>query len=135
MGGVGQSGRMVVLPSYDQMLWPVLQALVDLGGSASVSELNSAVVIRQDWKEDVQQVLHEDGPQTEIGYRLSRARSYLKGDGACREQCPRRVVGNRVGAHLSAVRCRAGPPRRQEAKTHSDARCSRFRPLGCPGSG
>jgi restriction system protein len=37
--------------------------------------------IRQGFTEERQQVLHGDGPQTEIEYRLAWARSYLKGMG------------------------------------------------------
>ena len=42
----------------------------------------SETVIKQQGFSDVQQdVLHNDGPETEIGYRLAWARTYLKGMG------------------------------------------------------
>lgn len=60
------------------MLHVTLQALVDVGGSASIAELNAAVVTTAGWTEAQQQVLHGDGPGTEIDYRLAWARTYLK---------------------------------------------------------
>lgn len=69
------------LPSYDQMLWPTLQALIDLGGSAAIGELDSAVIRRERWNDEQQAVIHGDGPKTEIEYRLAWTRTYLKGMG------------------------------------------------------
>ena len=39
------------------------------------------VIKRQGFSDAQQAVLHNDGPETEIGYRLAWARSYLKGMG------------------------------------------------------
>lgn len=66
------------VPSYDTMLWPTLVMVSELGGSASISEISEAVIGRQAYGEQVQSVLHKDGPQTEIEYRLAWARSHLK---------------------------------------------------------
>jgi len=63
------------------MLWPTLQAAIALGGSASIAELDAAVIDREQFSEEQQAVLHGDGPQTEIQYRLAWARTYLKGMG------------------------------------------------------
>ncbi len=52
--------------------------LISLGGSASIGELDQAVIAAAGWTEDQQQVLHNDGPKTELEYRLAWARSYLK---------------------------------------------------------
>lgn len=60
------------------MLYVTLRALVDVGGSASIAELNPAVSTAARWSEQQQQVLHGDGPGTEIDYRLAWARTYLK---------------------------------------------------------
>jgi restriction system protein len=49
-----------------------------LGGSGSIDEIVETVLQRQDFTEEQQQVLHGDGPQTEIEYRLAWARTYLK---------------------------------------------------------
>ncbi|WFR71902.1 restriction endonuclease [Prescottella defluvii] len=69
------------LPPYTELLWPTLQALIALGGSASNNELDGAVVEREGWSPDVQGILHGDGPGTEVEYRLAWARTYLKGMG------------------------------------------------------
>jgi restriction system protein len=63
------------------MLWPTLQAALALGGSASIAELDAAVIDREQFSSEQQDVLHGDGPQTEIQYRLAWARTYLKGMG------------------------------------------------------
>lgn len=69
------------VPPYTDMLWPTLQAAIALGGSASIAELDAAVIDREQFSENQQAVLHGDGPQTEIQYRLAWARTYLKGMG------------------------------------------------------
>lgn len=69
------------LPTYDQMLWPTLLALRELGGSGSIPEINKTVAANQKYTDAQQAVLHLDGPSTEIGYRLHWARTYLKGMG------------------------------------------------------
>ena len=69
------------LPPYTDMLWPTLQSAIALGGSASIAELDAAVIDRERFSSQQQDVLHGDGPQTEIQYRLAWARTYLKGMG------------------------------------------------------
>lgn len=69
------------VPPYNDLLWPALQAVIELGGSASVGELDAAVTDREKFSPEVQGVLHGDGPSTEIQYRLAWARTYLKGMG------------------------------------------------------
>ncbi|MBB4853952.1 restriction system protein [Mycobacteroides chelonae] len=71
----------VNVPSYVELLWPTLQAAVALGGSASNTELDEAVIEREGLSEAVQGVLHGNGPGTEVVYRLAWARTYLKGMG------------------------------------------------------
>ncbi len=58
-----------------------LQAVAELGGSASISEIVETVIKREGFSDAQQAVLHNDGPETEIGYRLAWARTYLKGMG------------------------------------------------------
>lgn len=69
------------VPQYSEMLWPVLQAVAELGGSASIGEIVETVIKREGFTDDQQAVLHNDGPETEIGYRLAWARTYLKAMG------------------------------------------------------
>lgn len=69
------------IPPYHFFHWPALQAVIDLGGSASIADLETAVLDRLDFSPEAQDVLHRDGPMTEIQYRLAWARTYLKGMG------------------------------------------------------
>ncbi len=69
------------IPQYHEFLWPTLQAVSELGGSASISEIVETVIRREGFTDQQQAVLHNDGPNTEIAYRLAWARSYLKGMG------------------------------------------------------
>ncbi|RVW06137.1 restriction endonuclease [Rhodococcus spongiicola] len=77
----GQADLIAQLPPYTDLLWPTLQALIALGGSASNNELDGAVVEREGWSPEVQGILHGAGPGTEVEYRLAWARTYLKGMG------------------------------------------------------
>jgi restriction system protein len=66
---------------YHELLLPALQAVGELGGSASIGEIVETVIKREGFSDAQQAVLHNDGPETEIGYRLAWARTYLKGMG------------------------------------------------------
>jgi restriction system protein len=67
------------VPPYTELLWPTLQAVEAAGGSASIDEIVDAVITSGSFTNEQQSVLHGDGPQTEIEYRLAWARTYLKG--------------------------------------------------------
>src|SRR5882724_4025344 len=71
----------VDMPLYHELLWPTLQAVLELGGSASISEIVETAIRREGLSDAQQAVLHHDGPGTELGYRLAWARTYLKGMG------------------------------------------------------
>jgi len=68
------------LPKYNELLNPLLQALHDLGGSGTIEEISSKVSETLDLPEDVLNIPHDPdkGSQTEVGYRLAWARTYLK---------------------------------------------------------
>lgn len=70
------------IPSHRTMLWPTLQAVTLLGGSAGLSEINEKAIELQGFSEEQQSVLHGSGPRTEIEYRLAWARTHLKAIGA-----------------------------------------------------
>jgi len=67
-----------IVPSYDKLLWPTLQALKSLGDSASIAEIEDKVIEISGLSEEQLQERHGDGPQTEVQYRLAWARTYLK---------------------------------------------------------
>jgi len=72
------------VPTYDQLMNPVLAALRDLGGSGSIDEIYERVIQNLRLPEDVLSILHgpETSNQTEVQYRLAWARTYLKKYGA-----------------------------------------------------
>jgi restriction system protein len=69
------------VPSYADLLWPTIKAIRALGGSGSINEIVEKAVELEAFTEEQQAVLHGDGPQSQIEYRLAWARSYLKGMG------------------------------------------------------
>lgn len=70
------------IPGYQDLLWPTLQVLKSRGGSASIQELSEHVARELDLADDVVEILHSDGPQTEVDYRAAWARTNLKWIGA-----------------------------------------------------
>ena len=70
------------IPPYDLMLWPTLQAIKILGDSGSNQEIEDRAIEVAQYSEDQLSVLHGEGPQTEIRYRMAWARTYLKAVGA-----------------------------------------------------
>lgn len=70
------------VPKYDALMIPVLQALKQAGGSASIDELVELVAQRLGISDDVRAVLNNAGTTPEFAYRLAWARTYLKKFGA-----------------------------------------------------
>ncbi|MFN5309352.1 MAG: winged helix-turn-helix domain-containing protein, partial [Candidatus Kapaibacterium sp.] len=67
------------LPSFKELIIPTINALIELGGSGTVEEINTKVYEIAKLKEETLQIPHgEDGSLTEIDYRLSWSRTYLK---------------------------------------------------------
>lgn len=79
----GDDDRMAVvdMPPTRVLLWSTLRAVFELGGSASIPEIVETVIKDEALIDEQQSVLHNDGPKTEIEYRLSWARTRLKGMG------------------------------------------------------
>jgi restriction system protein len=71
----------VAVPAYSDLLWPTLQAAIGLGGSASIAELDAAVIEREQLTPEQQSVLLSGGRQALVQNRLAWARTYLKGMG------------------------------------------------------
>ena len=66
------------IPTFEDLLWPTLKALEGIGGSASIQELSSRIAIDMTLPDKVLDVLHKEGPQTEVDYRAAWARTHLK---------------------------------------------------------
>lgn len=76
-----QDYSMIQIPTYDTFFVPVIQALKDLGGSASNQEIYEKVAENLQISDDVLDVLHNDGPMTKVEYRMRWTQTYLKKDG------------------------------------------------------
>jgi restriction system protein len=65
------------LPTFDQLMNPLIRALQALGGSGSIEEIYDKVVELERLPEDVVSQAHdpENSNQTEIEYRLAWART------------------------------------------------------------
>lgn len=70
----------VTVPAYHAMMNPLIQVLKQLGGSATIEEMNSKVIEQVAFSDEQLALLHdpEKGSKTEIEYRLGWARTYLK---------------------------------------------------------
>lgn len=67
------------LPQYDELFVSVVKALMQLGGSGTIEEINGKVYEIEALSETLLQIMHgEDESRTEIDYRLAWARTYLK---------------------------------------------------------
>lgn len=66
------------LPTFDELMIPVLESLVELGGSGSIEEINQKVYERTKLTESQLQVPHGEDGRTEVEYRLAWTRTYLK---------------------------------------------------------
>jgi len=69
------------VPTFDELMWPALLAMKELGGSATHEELLEKVIELEHLPEAVQNVMHTER-QTKISYNLSWAKTYLGKGGA-----------------------------------------------------
>lgn len=69
-----------LLPTYDKLMNPLLQAIRLLGGSGSIEEIYAKTAEITGLSEEILSQLHDPdkSSQTEVGYRLAWARTYLK---------------------------------------------------------
>jgi restriction system protein len=68
------------IPSFEKMMNPLIEALKELGGSATIEELDNQVVNNMGLSNEQLEVMHdpERGSQSEVSYRLAWTRSFLK---------------------------------------------------------
>src|SRR5947209_1014827 len=74
---------MNAVPHKEEMYNPLLQALREVGGSGTIDEIEERVITLLKVPEAVASQLHDPGSsnETEVGYRLAWARTYLKNYG------------------------------------------------------
>lgn len=66
------------LPKFNELFIPVVQALIDLGGSGNIEEINERVYELTKLSEEVLNIPHGKDGRTEIEYQLAWTRTYLK---------------------------------------------------------
>ena len=67
------------IPSFDELIVPVVKALILLGGSGTIDEINEKVYEIKNFSEEQLQLPHNDtDSRGEIDYQLAWARTYLK---------------------------------------------------------
>ncbi len=66
------------IPKYHQFFNPLLEALGALGGSGTVDEIIERVVEQMKLPDPIAEAPHGESNLTEVAYRLSWARTYLK---------------------------------------------------------
>ncbi len=68
-----------ILPKLESLVISVIKALILLGGSGTIEEINEKVYEIENFPEEVLKIPHsEDGSQSEVDYTLAWARTYLK---------------------------------------------------------
>jgi len=68
-------------PTFDELMWPALVAIQQLGGSATHEELLEKIIEIEHIPESVQNLMHTER-QTKISYNLAWAKTYLGKVGA-----------------------------------------------------
>ena len=68
-----------VLPSFSQMMKPVIAALQELGGTAKIKPLDAKAIELMSLSDEQKSIIHKGSTKrTEVAYRLAWARTYLK---------------------------------------------------------
>lgn len=75
---MGRKRNLTNLPTFDKFIKPLLQALIDLGGSGSIEEINEKVYEITNLTEEQLLISHGEDGRTEVEYRLAWTRTYLK---------------------------------------------------------
>lgn len=84
------------MPTYEQFMKPVLLALNELGGTATLQDLDKKATEIMQLPVDIITIPHKsDSNRTEVDYRLAWARTYLKKYGLIKERKPWHLVFNR----------------------------------------
>ena len=66
------------VPQFDELMNPTLQALTQLGGSASIDELAPEIVRLLGLPQEITEIPHGSSGRTELEYRSAWARTYLR---------------------------------------------------------
>ena len=76
---MGRKKQNSKLPSFDELIIPTVKALIELGGSGTIEEINTKVYEIAELTDEILQISHgEEGTMSEIDYRLAWSKTYLK---------------------------------------------------------
>lgn len=76
---MGRKKQNSKLPSFDELIIPTVKALIELGGSGTIEEINTKVYEIAELTDEILQISHgEEGTINEIDYRLAWSKTYLK---------------------------------------------------------
>ena len=75
---MGRKKQNTNLPTFDEFIIPTVKALISLGGSGSIEEINNKVYIITNLSDDQLSQIHGTDGRTEVEYRLAWTRTYLK---------------------------------------------------------
>jgi restriction system protein len=67
-----------IVPNYEKLIYPTLKAIIALGGSGSIDEIEEKIIELEKYTQEVVEVTHKSGWKTLLSYRLAWARTYLK---------------------------------------------------------
>jgi restriction system protein len=65
-------------PTFDELMWPTLEAIRLLGGSATNEEIVEKIVVTQNFQAKIVNEQHKTGNVSKLEYRAAWARTYLK---------------------------------------------------------
>ena len=66
------------VPAYNEMMCELFQALKELGGSGTITEIDDKTIEILNLPVEVQEIMHGNSSKTEVEYRLAWTRSYMK---------------------------------------------------------
>ncbi len=66
------------VPAYNEMMQEVFQAMKELGGSGTITEIDVKTIEILGLTPEVQEVMHRNSSKTEVEYRLAWTRTYMK---------------------------------------------------------
>jgi restriction system protein len=79
----GLSTNVASVPTYTDLIWPLVRALKEMGGSGKNADLLAKVIDLEKFTQDVySQLQNESGNETKLGYNLAWTKTCLKKIGA-----------------------------------------------------
>ena len=66
------------VPAYNEMMCELFQALKELGGSGTITEIDDKTIEILNLPVEVQEIMHGNSSKAEVEYRLAWTRSYMK---------------------------------------------------------